>query len=63
MQPCESRRNCQSETTETDFFHAFVRAEGGDRSGKTEVQGNERDLAITAKHSNKDTPESRPYAF
>ncbi|MGK3325782.1 hypothetical protein ACSLO2_27270, partial [Escherichia coli] len=27
--------------------------EDGDRSGKTEVQGNERDLAIEAKHSNK----------
>ena len=63
MQPCESCRNCQPETAETDFFHAFGSEEDGDRSRKTEVQGNERDLAITAKHSNKDTPESRPYAF
>lgn len=53
MQPCESRRNCQPETAETDFFHAFGSEEDGDRSGKTEVQGNERDLAIEAKHSNK----------
>ncbi|MGK3550251.1 hypothetical protein ACSLOE_30175, partial [Escherichia coli] len=39
MQPCESRRNCQPETAETDFFHAFGSEEDGDRSGKTEVQG------------------------
>ncbi len=53
MQPCESRRNCQPETAETDFIHAFGSEEDGDLSGKTEVQGNERDLAIEAKHSNK----------
>lgn len=53
MQPCESRRNFQPETAETDFFHAFGSEEDGNRSGKTEVQGNERDLAIEAKHSNK----------
>lgn len=63
MQPGESRRNCQPETAETDFFHTFGNAEDGDWSGKTEVLGNERDLAIRQKHSNKDTPESRPYAF
>ncbi|WP_238706344.1 hypothetical protein, partial [Salmonella enterica] len=53
MQPCESRRNCQPETAETDFIHAFGSEEDGDLSGKTEVQGNERDLAIEAKHSDK----------
>ncbi|MDK6918971.1 hypothetical protein QP269_25390, partial [Escherichia coli] len=43
------RRNCQSETAETDFFHTFGSEEDGDLSRKTEVQGNERDLAIKAK--------------
>ncbi|MGK3325787.1 MbeD/MobD family mobilization/exclusion protein [Escherichia coli] len=47
MQPCESRRNCQPETAETDFFHAFGSEEDGDRSGKTEVQGNERVMQLS----------------
>lgn len=60
MQPGESRRNCQSETAETDFFHTFGSEEDGDLSRKTEVQGNERDLAIEAKtHSNKQTHQNR----
>ena len=49
MQPGESRRNCQSETAETDFFHTFGSEEDGDLSRKTEVQGTELDLAIEAK--------------
>ncbi|UVO24232.1 hypothetical protein M0M60_21410 (plasmid) [Yersinia pestis EV76-CN] len=32
-------------------------------NGKTEFMPDERDLAIKAKHSNKDTPESRPDMF
>ena len=64
MQPGESRRNCQSETAETDFFHTFGSEEDGDLSRKTEVQRNERDLAIKAKTQQQaNTPESRPYAF
>ncbi|WP_213059764.1 hypothetical protein, partial [Escherichia coli] len=47
------RRNFQPEAAETDLSHAFGSEEDGDRSGKTEVQWNERDLAIEAKHSNK----------
>ncbi len=42
MQPCESRRNCQPETAETDFFHTFGRQKT-EPERKTEVQGNERD--------------------
>ncbi len=38
MQPCESRRNCQPETAETDFF---ILSEGRrrNRSGKQKFRG------------------------
>ncbi|HBE6280793.1 TPA: hypothetical protein KMK50_004643 [Escherichia coli] len=45
------------------FFHDLVGVEDGNMKGKTEFMPDERDLAIKAKHSNKDTPESRPDMF
>ncbi len=42
MQPCESRRNRQPETAETDFFILSERQKT-EPERKTEVQGNERD--------------------
>lgn len=41
----------------------MVGVEDGNMKGKTEFMPDERDLAIKAKHSNKDTPESRPDMF
>ena len=39
MQPCESRRNFQPETAETDFFHTFGKAEDGTGAEKQKFMG------------------------
>ncbi len=63
MQPGESRTNCLPDVTETGVFSWFGGRGRRNMNGKTEFMPDERDLAIKAKHSNKDTPESRPDMF